>query len=274
MLEKDSSKRSTIDELNDHPFITHNGALPPPLGLSHEEELELIKNDKNVSSSESAKNNDEKGNHGVPPSANHMNKNNLAHLNNVEPKDMHKVWVITAIDYSVKLGLGYLLSNGHYGAHFNDGTKLLMNSSATKAIYYFYDEDEAPQTKRIDMSKIPKMFKKKCKILKGFQKIIEDEHSSLIPSPSDIFNDKIYVEKWLRTRNAFVFKFPHKVVQVLFTDSTEIRMVKKPSKIVSYVNKKKEVKYFNASEALESANSEFNKRLNYARKVTEELLAR
>ena len=39
-----------------------------------------------------------------------------------------KVWVTKCVDYSLKYGLGYLLSNGYIGVFFNDKSKMLLSS--------------------------------------------------------------------------------------------------------------------------------------------------
>ena len=85
---------------------------------------------------------------------------------------------------------------------------------------------------------------------------------------------EIHVDKWLRTRNAFAFKFDKKVIQILFNDNTEIRLMKKPTKMISYVNKDRDLFHYSLSIALESHDLELAKRLEYARKITEELIKR
>ena len=46
-----------------------------------------------------------------------------------------KIWVTQWLDYSAKYGLGYLLSNGTVGIHFNDGTKILISPDGTRFEY-------------------------------------------------------------------------------------------------------------------------------------------
>jgi len=152
MLEKDSSKRATLEELNVHPYITKNGLLDGPLQLTHSQELKIIKEDSKDGSDDSQNPDSENVANGINlgkkatlhshlPSQPQLNKNDLAALESAEYQDLPKVWVVKAVDYSAKYGLGYLLSNGHIGTFFNDNTKMLLNPKGSKLVYYSYDEE-------------------------------------------------------------------------------------------------------------------------------------
>lgn len=49
----------------------------------------------------------------------------------------------------------------------------------------------------------------------------------------------IYLKKWMKTRHASLLRLSNKIVQVAFTDKTEI-ILSSESKMVTYVNKKGE----------------------------------
>ena len=46
----------------------------------------------------------------------------------------------------------------------------------------------------------------------------------------------VYVKKWMKTKHAIMFRLSNKVVQVTFTDKTEI-LLSSENKLVTYVNK-------------------------------------
>lgn len=57
----------------------------------------------------------------------------------------HRVWVTTWVDYSAKYGLGYLLSNGCVGAHFNDSTKIILAPDGRRFEYVDRAQSSAAQ---------------------------------------------------------------------------------------------------------------------------------
>ena len=76
----------------------------------------------------------------------------------------------------------------------------------------------------------------------------------------------VYVKKWIKTRHAIMFRLSNKIVQVNFTDKTEI-ILSSENKIVTYINKKGERNQFPLATALDSANSEMTKRLKYTKEI-------
>ena len=59
----------------------------------------------------------------------------------------------------------------------------------------------------------------------------------------DLVNDKdsgfCYVKKWMKTKHAIMFRLSNKIVQVNFTDRTEI-ILSSEQKLVTYINLKGE----------------------------------
>ena len=81
----------------------------------------------------------------------------------------------------------------------------------------------------------------------------------------------VYVKKWMKTRHAIMFRLNNKLVQVNFTDKTEI-LLSSENKIVTYVNKKGERSNYPLSTALESSNTEMSKRLKYTKEILTHML--
>jgi polo-like kinase 1 len=81
----------------------------------------------------------------------------------------------------------------------------------------------------------------------------------------------VYVKKWMKTRHAIMFRLSNKIVQVNFTDKTEI-LLSSENKMVTYVNKKGERSNYPLATALESTNTEMAKRLKYTKEILTHML--
>lgn len=213
MLEKDSSKRVTLDELNKHNFTTLNGKLEGPLHLNPEKEIENQMKDREGLDDETPINDSlnsanqavlsKKAVHTQVPQPTTLNHNDLAFLeNNVDIQKIQSVWVVKCADYSSKYGLGYLLSNSHIGVFFNDKTKLLLSPKGNKFMYSSFDEEGLESTKKYTIKKTPQMLEKKLKLCENFKDYLLDNYESE-DTEKGSFCDQFYVTKWLRSRNAF-----------------------------------------------------------------------
>ena len=81
----------------------------------------------------------------------------------------------------------------------------------------------------------------------------------------------MYVKKWMRTKHALMFRLSNKIVQVNFTDHTEI-ILNSENKLVTYLNKKGVRSNHPLSTALESSDTEMAKRLKYTKEILTHLL--
>lgn len=124
---------------------------------------------------------------------------------------------------------------------------------------------------KYNVKKTPTKLEKKLRLWENFKDYLLDTYED-VDFEKGSFSDKYYVTKWLRTRHAFAFKFPNKVVQVLFNDNSEIRITGKPHKIVSYVSSKGDISHFPLEAALETQDIDLAKRMTYSKKLVEELL--
>jgi polo-like kinase 1 len=68
-----------------------------------------------------------------------------------------------------------------------------------------------------------------------------------------------------------MFRLSNKIVQVNFTDKTEI-ILSSENKMVTYVNKKGERTNYPLATALESSNTEMAKRLKYTKEILTHML--
>ena len=75
----------------------------------------------------------------------------------------------------------------------------------------------------------------------------------------------------MKTRHAIMFRLSNKIVQVNFTDKTEI-LLSSENKTVTYVNKKGERTNYPLATALESTNTEMAQRLKYTKELLTHML--
>jgi len=184
------------------------------------------------------------------------------------------IYVKKWVDYSSKYGMGYLLSNGATGVFFNDSTKIILDSRAMKFDYIQrqpHDKQELVNT--YTLTDFPKDLQKKVTLLQHFRSYLEGENKANGTETEEApqCDTKIYVKKWMKTKHAVMFRLSNKVVQVNFTDKTEI-ILSSEKKLVTYVNKKGERSQYPLSTALESNNPEMAKRLKYTKEILTHML--
>ena len=75
----------------------------------------------------------------------------------------------------------------------------------------------------------------------------------------------------MKTKYATLFRLSNRIVQVTFTDKTEI-LLNSDMKTVTYVSKKGERSEYPLASALDSSNAEMTKRLRYTKDVLMQLL--
>ena len=159
------------------------------------------------------------------------------------------------IDQSGRYGIFYKLSNGNYGAVFNDETKMItVENNKVK-----YIDGNTHELIDMNESKI-----KKIGLLKKFIKELNNKSPITLNASSDDKN--IYVTKWLKTKNASVFRLSNNTVQTNFNDNTTILL---SSSVVMYI-------YIHGQIRTNWIDKENNKivktRMDYIQNLFEELL--
>ena len=181
--------------------------------------------------------------------------------------DGPRIWIKKWVDYSNKYGIGYILSNGSAGVYFNDNTKIICNKEGTGFQYIerIDDKEEEKMTEYLFANVLAELTKKNT-ILQHFRKHLRfDEKFECFESPLT------YVKKWITTSHAMIFRLSNKIVQVFFTDRTEL-MLSSVSKIVVYINKRGDIFSYQLANALDSHNKEMTKRLKYTKDILTNML--
>ena len=132
-----------------------------------------------------------------------------------------KKWV----DYSTKYGLGYLLSDGSTGVYFNDSTKIIMDKNGENFEYIEKKQgDKADIFTPYKLSSFPpeRELQKKVTLLQHFRNYLYAETKVEANKETPPDGACCYVKKWMKTKHAIMFRLSNKIVQVNFTDKTEI----------------------------------------------------
>jgi polo-like kinase 1 len=188
-------------------------------------------------------------------------KNATTSLYSVIP-DGPRIWIKKWVDYSNKYGIGYVLSNGCAGVYFNDNTKIICNKDASGFQYLEkIDESEEIRLSEHLFGSYPAELNKKVTILQHFRK-----HLSFEDKIDCFENPLTHVKKWITTSHAMIFRLSSKIVQVYFTDRSELILCS-TTKIVIYINKKGDIFSYQLSNAMDSNNKEMTKRLKYTKEV-------
>jgi polo-like kinase 1 len=208
------------------------------------------------------------------------NTNNIYqsnHHGNLDNKN--DIWVKKWIDYSSKYGLGYILSNGHVGVYFNDSTKIIYRPNGMNFIYVERKPQERTEivTPHLLSEEFNKDLNKKVILLQHFKAYLleENKNNPIEKKESENIDMKnyVYVKKWMRTKQAILFRLSNKIIQVCFLDTTEI-ILKSDTKQITYINKKNERKNYSYNSALESEDHEMNKRLKYTKEMLAHILSK
>ena len=201
-------------------------------------------------------------------------KSNIIH--NEQSENINDISVTKWMDYTSKYGLGYVLSNGHVGLYFNDGTKIIYRPNGTNFIYIEgkADKNTEIRTTHTLSEEFSKDLNKKVILMKHFKDELlkENENIQIETKESENIYEKqyVFIKKWLVTKEAIAFYLSNHSVQVTFFDKSEI-FVSSNNKTVKYLDKKGQMNVYTFNTALESNDHEVTKRLHYMKKMLEHI---
>lgn len=163
----DPTKRPTLQQILAHPFLNNGVGLPKYMHVSSL---------------------------AMKPSKISMRQGSTEQLAEAAPEETpgetqqgepqgteQEVYIQKWVDYSVKYGVGYLLSNGHTGVFFNDYTIIVYNP---KTNYFEYLEKQPNQKQELlrcyYLSSYPKELSKKVTLLIHFKSYLEQSKTQAI----------------------------------------------------------------------------------------------
>ncbi|EKM57520.1 uncharacterized protein PHACADRAFT_115710 [Phanerochaete carnosa HHB-10118-sp] len=137
-----------------------------------------------------------------------------------------KVFIVSWVDYCNKYGMGYALTDGSVGVHFNDSTTIVLSADKIHLDYISSRRQGSVYVrKNYTVSDHPEELKSKVYLLKHFEKYIMDR---LYGDYDYTFEDRErtkgmdFVQKYLRMKHVIVFKLSHDVLQFNFYDHSKV----------------------------------------------------
>ncbi|KAL4471341.1 hypothetical protein ABPG72_011118 [Tetrahymena utriculariae] len=205
--------------------------------------------------------------------------------NNQIDGSKNNLWVVQYVDQSSKYGLGYLLCNKSAGVVFNDTTKIILDPK-TEYFEYIYKKEQDEITEKHPLAEYPQELQNKVTLLQHFCHYLMTEVNKRVcaengSTQAALYNNSKfqmqpnqplpYLKKWMKARHAIMFRLSNKIVQVQFSDKTEI-LLNSTDKIVSFMNKKGERFHYPLADAMNSTNQDMTKRLRYTKEILTHLL--
>ena len=74
-------------------------------------------------------------------------------------------------------------------------------------------------------------------LLQHFRNYLYADSKPVFDTSSPFTPGNVYVKKWMKTKHAIMFRLSNKIVQVNFTDKSEI-ILSSEQKLVTYINLK------------------------------------
>lgn len=292
----DPSKRPTLDEVMQHPFINNGQGFPRSLPLStlacppSKSYLDQFASNSKAPVTKSRTGElgglEDDFTNGIKSETQKIQTVSRVEDPNAKSttqnggKPRQEIYVKKWVDYSTKYGLGYLLSNGSSGVFFNDCTKIILDPS--KETFEYIERRNSDRTDVVvaySLTSYPRTLHKKVTLLQHFRSYLEGVRTqpstpvdNAEPLPAQKKADHlVYLKKWMKTRHAIMFRLSNKIVQVDFQDKTQI-ILSSESRLVTYVNKKGDKSEYPIATALESDNAEMAKRLKYTKEILTHML--
>eukprot|EP01113_Clastostelium_recurvatum_P039413 TRINITY_DN6009_c0_g3_i1.p1 TRINITY_DN6009_c0_g3~~TRINITY_DN6009_c0_g3_i1.p1 ORF type:complete len:762 (+),score=178.64 TRINITY_DN6009_c0_g3_i1:275-2560(+) len=177
------------------------------------------------------------------PTAQHITHSHIetAPVTPPTPTSESTIYVTKWLDYSSRYGLGYLLSNGVIGAHFNDSTKIMLGSDVSHAEYIEHKRSDTQLREDRRSIRLHEAYAhththeitKKITLLKYFKTNLDEQVANdrntlgadTVPipyGPTAPASTAPYVKKWMRTKHAIIFRLSNRTIQVNFTDNHKV----------------------------------------------------
>jgi polo-like kinase 1 len=220
---------------------------------------------------------------------------NLLNGPNIPPvKNYFRRKISKYFDYSSKFGLVYFINNTHIGICFNDYSNILrhMNKDQneqdlanTNNYDYIYLEKNAQSSQNFDEIELENYLASKNTskdIIKKFEifKHIVNKHlkdfeevkkQKFINNSGNYMNDGVinklfFVKKFLVSKNAILFRLSNKLIQIFFTDNSEITFSTETTDFI-FKNKKGEEEQESIQNALSGEDNDLIKKIKMAKSL-------
>ena len=220
---------------------------------------------------------------------------NLLNGPNLPPvKNYFRRKISKYFDYSSKFGFVYFINNTHIGICFNDYSNILrhMNKDQneqdlanTNNYYYIYLEKNAQSSQNFDEIELENYLASKNtskEIIKKFEifKLIVNKHlkdfeevkkQKFINNATTYNNDGVvnklfFVKKFLISKNAILFRLSNKLIQIFFSDNTEVTFSTETTDFM-FKNKKGEEEQESIQNAMSGDDNDLIKKIKVAKNL-------
>ncbi|KAJ3987839.1 kinase-like domain-containing protein [Lentinula detonsa] len=156
------------------------------------------------------------------------------------PLPEENVFIVSWVDYCNKYGMGYALTDGSVGVHFNDSSSMVL--SADK---HHFDVISSRRNgtafvrKSFTVEEYPEELQAKVYLLKHFERYIMDRlYGEYDYTYEDTGKTKgmVWVQNYLRMKQVIVFKLSHDVLQFNFYDHSKI-ILSSSGLVVTHIDK-------------------------------------
>ncbi|KAJ6216981.1 hypothetical protein RDWZM_008138 [Blomia tropicalis] len=191
------------------------------------------------------------------------------------PSSMPFYWISKWVDYTDKYGIGYQLCDNSIGVLFNDSTKLILMADQNN---FHYVEGNG-QEQYYKFNSTPEHLVKKTTLFRYFRNYMNSHLMKMGEKQRQQLGEieemarVPHVNNWIRTSSAIVFHMTNGTVQINFFKD-HVKLILCPHMAaVTYVNDVGEFKAykFNLLEEY-GINSDLHQRLKYAKEVLEHLV--
>jgi serine/threonine protein kinase len=174
-------------------------------------------------------------------------------------------------DSTTKYGIGYILTNGLLGFYYNDMTNLLWVEPKGQYAYSdFYGKPDGvgDAFRYITGKEGSSDIEKKMKIISHFRGWVAKlpdfgKTSSTLPEVRTGGGVEVAVKRFVKTRSGILFRLTNNIVQMAFSDSSQIVLCFR-SKMLTYINKKGKTQTLKAeNELILQAGEKIMKRYKY-----------
>ncbi|KIJ27578.1 hypothetical protein M422DRAFT_271247 [Sphaerobolus stellatus SS14] len=150
-----------------------------------------------------------------------------------------KVFIVSWVDYCNKYGMGYALTDGSVGVHFNDGTSMVLAPDKKHLDYVVPQTHEPSVRKNYTMTEYPENLKTKIYLMKHFEKyMMERLYGDYEYTYQDLerTKDLDFVKRYHRDKHVTSFQMSHGVFQFNFHDHTKV-ILSSQGMLVTHIDK-------------------------------------
>ncbi|KII87666.1 hypothetical protein PLICRDRAFT_162447 [Plicaturopsis crispa FD-325 SS-3] len=151
-----------------------------------------------------------------------------------------RLFIVSWVDYCNKYGMGYAMTDGSVGVHFNDSTSLVLSADKQHFDYISARKQGAVYVRKSHtVGDYPDDLKSKVYLLKHFERYIMDRlYGDYDYTYEDVDKTKgmDFVQKYLRMKHVIVFKMSHDVLQFNFYDHSKV-ILSSQGLLVTHIDK-------------------------------------